>query len=688
MSSPTVKRSSLLLQSPFPLPNLPEAHVPLRHSSIGIPPRRSSLGHGLSANRLSANRLSLHRRSLRRSDSMEEALRPSPSSESESSDNGFGGGETTIPTPDTEELGRGRCAAVVIMLLTCLLFSLLDTTIVSTSLLDTAQDLGNFSDSTWIILSYLLTYMGFSVIFAKLSDIFGRLAILEVSWLLFTFFSLGCGLAQTMNQLIIMRAFQGIGGAGLYSLPIICLHEIIPRPKWQIIGGVIALTLSISYVLGPSLGGIIPHLSSWRLLYLINIPFGAVVAIGLFLLYPRGPQQNSATILQSFRMIDLLGAVLLLAASMMLVYPIQEAGSMKYPWDSAPIVVALTLSALSWIAFWCWEALLHARGGRVAPVFPISLATHRVYVACLFVTILVGFVFMPAIITIPERSQILEGKNVMMAGVDLLPMLAAVAVGSFAAGPLSIRKNRSTLSLILGASLVTIGACLMTILESMPAGSATKAMYGFEAILGLGFGLCLSSTTIMANLQARGADMAVANGAVAQARVLGSAIGLGVWTIIFNTRTQSGGRLRSAAQGGILTAEQAATLHRMPTSMLQLPEPARTEATAVYKAAFSNEMVVLAIASAVAFALSFCTYEANPLPAQTPPSSPPSSLNPKQMMADVDGTNDHELVDMPRIDVELGTFSDDYGQPLGSTSRRESVELTRLPTVPLPIITR
>lgn len=107
------------------------------------------------------------------------------------------------------------------------------------------------------------------------------------------------------------------------------------------------------------------------------------MAIGLFLLYPRGPQQNSATILQSFRMIDLLGALLLLAASMMLVYPIQEAGSMKYPWDSAPIIVTLTLSAPSWIAFWGWEALLHARGGRVAPVFPISLATHRVYVACL-----------------------------------------------------------------------------------------------------------------------------------------------------------------------------------------------------------------------------------------------------------------------------------------------------------------
>ncbi|KAL8387383.1 hypothetical protein RB595_009942 [Gaeumannomyces hyphopodioides] len=678
MSSSTVKRSSLLLQSPFPLPNMPEAHVPLRHSSIGVPPRQSSM----------TNRLSVHRRSLRRSDSMEEALRPSPPSESESSDGGVGGGEGFVPPREEEALGTKRCIAIVIMLLTSFLFSLLDTTIVSTSLLEAAQDLGSFSDATWIMLSYLLTYMGFSVIFAKLSDIFGRLAILEVSWLLFTVFSLGCGLAQTMNQLIVMRAFQGIGGAGLYSLPLICLHEVIPRHKWQVIGGVIAITLSVSYLLGPTLGGAIPHGSSWRVVYLINIPFGVVVAGGLFLLYPRQRQQNTTTILQSFGMIDFPGALLLLAASMMLVYPIQEAGSMKYPWDSVPIVVTLTLSSLCWIAFWGWEALLHARGGRVAPVFPMSLATHRAYVACLFATILVGFVFMPAVVMIPERSQILEGKDVMKAGTDLLPMLAAVATGSFIAGPMSTQKNRTTFSLVLGTSLITIGASLMTILESMAPEPATKAMYGFEAILGLGFGLCLSSTTIMANLQARGANMAVANGAIAQARVLGSAIGLGIWTIIFNTRTQSGGRLRSTAEGGILTAEQAEALHRMPTSVLQLPEPAQAEARTVYKAAFTEQMMVLAIAAAVAFALSLCTYETEPPPVQLSPPSPPTGQSPKHMMPSADGCNEQELLDMARIEASLGVTRGDLGQPLQSDSRRESSELGRLPTVPLPIITR
>ncbi|KAL8413716.1 hypothetical protein RB594_005097 [Gaeumannomyces avenae] len=589
---------------------MPEAHVPLRHSSIGVPPRQSSL----------ANRLSVHRRSLRRSDSMEEALRPSPPSESESSDGRVGGGESFVTPPEKETLGTARCVAIVGMLLTSLLFSLIDTTIVSTSLLETAQDLGSFSEATWIMLSYLLTYMGFSVIFAKLSDIFGRLAMLEVSWLLFTVFSLGCGLAQTMNQLI---------------------------------------------------------------------PFGVVVAAGLFLLYPRRRQQNTTTILQSFGMIDFPGALLLLAASMMLVYAIQEAGSMKYHWNSAPIAVNLTLSLLCCIAFWGWEAFLHARGGRVAPIFPMSLATHRVYVACLFVTVLVGFVFMPAVVMIPERSQILEGKNVMMAGVDLLPMLAAVAVGSFVAGPLSMQKNRTTFTLVLGTSLITTGASLMTILESMAPESAIKAMYGFEVVLGLGFGLCLASTTIMANLQARDADMAVANGAVAQARVLGSAIGLGIWTTIFNTTTQSGGRLGSTAEGGILTPEQAEALRRIPTSVLQLPGPARAEARTVYKAAFTEQMMVMAIAAAVAFALSLCTYETEPPPGQLPPPLPPMGRNPKQMMPATDGANEQELLDMARIEASLGvTRGGDLGQPLQSDSRRESFELGRLPTVPLPIITR
>lgn len=67
-----------------------------------------------------------------------------------------------------------------------------------------------------------------------------------------------------------MRAFQGIGGAGLYSLPFICIHEVVPANKWHLMGASIACMLSVSYVLGPILGGVIPHLSSWRVLHLMK----------------------------------------------------------------------------------------------------------------------------------------------------------------------------------------------------------------------------------------------------------------------------------------------------------------------------------------------------------------------------------------------------------------------------------
>lgn len=80
-------------------------------------------------------------------------------------------------------------------------FSLLDTTIVSTSLLATAEDLDGFRDSSWVVISYLLTYMGFSIFFAKLSDICGRRNILIVSWIIFVISSVECGCAYDMTQL-------------------------------------------------------------------------------------------------------------------------------------------------------------------------------------------------------------------------------------------------------------------------------------------------------------------------------------------------------------------------------------------------------------------------------------------------------------------------------------------------------
>ncbi|KAL5906549.1 hypothetical protein ACKVV1_010950 [Pyricularia oryzae] len=587
-----------------------------------------------------------------------------------------------VNEPEVEKMGRPRTIIVVILLLTCLLFSLLDTTIVSTSLLETSKDLGNVEDISWIMLAYLLTYMGFSIIFAKLSDIFGRLAMLEISWLIFALFSLGCGISQTMTQLIVMRAFQGIGGAGLYSLPFICIHEVVPANKWHLMGASIACMLSVSYVLGPILGGVIPHLSSWRVLHLMNVPIAGAVAGGLFVVYPRKRHQPKTSVTDKLRQMDFVGAVLLLAASMMIVYCIQEGGSMKLPWSSPTIVTMLVISSLCWVAFWCWEASVGLRDDKVEPIFPLSLAGHRAYLACLFATFLLGFVFMTSVVVLPERSQVVDGRDVLMAGVDLLPLLAAVAVGTFASVPFTRPKNRTTLSLTIGASLMTAGCSLMTAVENMEESQAINAVYGFKVILGLGFGFCLSSTTVIANVIGRGADMAVANGAIAQARVLGSAIGLGMWTIIFNRHARSNSLLVDQRNRGLLTPQQVDMLHRAPSNALLLQGPAREEVRQIYTASFTDIMLVLAIVSSGAFAMALCTYQTNPPPVNLP-SLPTTSPRPRARLP-------KQMTTAVTIDDYRGTRESHdrarEGNGSESDGRLDSIELGRMPTLPLAIL--
>lgn len=289
---------------------------------------------------------------------------------------------------------------------------------------------------------------------------------------------------------------------------------------------------------------------------------------------------------------------------------------------------------------------------------------------------------MTSVVVLPERSQVVDGRDVLMAGVDLLPLLAAVAVGTFASVPFTRPKNRTTLSLTIGASLMTAGCSLMTAVENMEESQAINAVYGFKVILGLGFGFCLSSTTVIANVIGRGADMAVANGAIAQARVLGSAIGLGMWTIIFNRHARSNSLLVDQRNGGLLTPQQVDMLHRAPSNALLLQGPAREEVRQIYTASFTDIMLVLAIVSSGAFAMALCTYQTNPPPVNLP-SLPTTSPRPRARLP-------KQMTTAVTIDDYRGTRESHdralEGNGSESDGRLDSIELGRMPTLPLAIL--
>lgn len=112
--------------------------------------------------------------------------------------------------------------------------------------------------------------MGFMIFWSKLSDIIGRKTALISTMTLFTIFSGACGAAQTMDQLIVFRALQGIGGAGGYSLTMLFTYEIVPKEKIPLYGTFVSVAVAMSTLMGPLVGGAINDATTWRWVFLFK----------------------------------------------------------------------------------------------------------------------------------------------------------------------------------------------------------------------------------------------------------------------------------------------------------------------------------------------------------------------------------------------------------------------------------
>lgn len=273
-----------------------------------------------------------------------------------------------------------RFAAVLTSLFTGHFLGMLDTTIVAVALTTIATQFDDFSRSTWVVSAYLLTYMAFAIIMARLSDIFGKKTIELVSFVIFLVFSMACALSQSMLQLIIFRALQGIGGSGLYSMTMVAAPAVASEDRLGIVASLVALMQVVAGVLGPILGGAISHdrtSSTWRWIFWLNLPLCGAALIALLLAWPRDQTEQGGS-RKALKSIDFVGAILLLAFSILLVFALQEAGTYIYRWGSPVIIATLVVSGVAFVAFLGWQELVFRRPSWVIKgIFPIEVAKMR-----------------------------------------------------------------------------------------------------------------------------------------------------------------------------------------------------------------------------------------------------------------------------------------------------------------------
>ena len=289
-----------------------------------------------------------------------------------------------IEHQQTSYLVGWRLAMMIICLSLGVFIITLEATIVSTSLITITKDLGHQDISGWINTSYLLGLAGLVIITSKLSDIFGQKTVLAVSLFIVTVAASACGAAQTMQQLVIFRALQGIGAAGIDSMYQVILRRMVPIAKYPLYGGIMATIFIGSGAIGPLLGGFINDHSTWRWAFWINIPVGCIsfslLILGLPSGFPHNRRRGQVMVTKPksvFRRLDFGGAFLMIGSALTLVFALEEGGS-QYSWSSPAIITTFIASGILCVVFIFWEKRteVHSKGVR-EPVFPRRLSSNR-----------------------------------------------------------------------------------------------------------------------------------------------------------------------------------------------------------------------------------------------------------------------------------------------------------------------
>ncbi|KAE8448857.1 hypothetical protein EG329_008859 [Mollisiaceae sp. DMI_Dod_QoI] len=502
--------------------------------------------------------------------------------------------------PNERVLPKWRLICLFVSICFGLFLSLIDTTIVATALFTIGEDLETTNSVNWVALAYTLSYLCCAVLFARMADVTGRRNAYVAAFIIFFAFSLGCGFAQTLNQLIACRVLQGIGGSGLYSLAFVIIVEIAPQPKMQqLTGAIIGAVVAMAGVLGPVVGGAITHGTTWRWIFWINAPIGILPLVTFIIAWPK-PNQIYHRERRALKQLDFLGAGLVIAASVLVVFSFQEAGLGADAWNQAIFVAPLVVGVVLWFALFGWEVLA-ARfwEATLMTMFPLRLIKRRVFMGHFVTTLLAGFPYFMVIYSLPLRIQVVNERSQLTAGVSLMPMLGAVAAASTISGSLNSRKDFIFPTLLVGAILMTIGTAALSSLDNtipLPA-----KMYGFEVFVGMGFGLMVSTVSLGASLECELRDSTVAQGIVAQARVLGGSIGIAASTSILGTLQNS-----HLIKPHLITASQLETLQTSARTMT----PAQISAVRqTYSDSFSEGMKVCAAISGACVIATLLTFK-------------------------------------------------------------------------------
>ncbi len=325
------------------------------------------------------------------------------------------------PQPGRWVLGHREIRTIVLGLMLAMFLAALNQTIVATALPTIGRDFGDFELLPWVVTAYLLTSTVVSPLYGKLSDIYGRRAMMLASIWIFIAGSAACAVAPDMITLILARGLQGIGGGGILPLAQTILGDAAApreRGRYQAYMGSVWVTAGLG---GPVLGGILAEHFHWSIIFWVNVPVGLVAAFITYKTLARLPRHDRK------HKLDLLGAGLMAVAAIPLLLALTW-GGVRYPWLSPPIVALVVASAALWLLF-AWRLTQASE-----PFLPLPVLANPVMRMGTVCTSFSQGVVIGLTIFLPLYFEVVHKFSASDAGLALIPIIVMSTPGSIAAG--------------------------------------------------------------------------------------------------------------------------------------------------------------------------------------------------------------------------------------------------------------